>query len=229
MNTEVAYTNRDGSETYTLEQANQMSKDELKDTFDVAVQIRIAKDNRNSKLREQRAAQKEKSLTKARKVARKTATKKATKVTQRAKEVSQATGMGSDHCRICGKALSKADSVIAGIGPECALKVGVTVNTPTKEVDSIVDSYLVKKAKTRDTLTVDTLDEDKYITFGDALKAARKAGVSGYAFQVACGGHGGMRPPLNVHFQTVFFKRTRYVPKSVLKHFGDISKAANGN
>ena len=114
-------------------------------------------------------------------------------------------------CSICGKPLSKHTSVSQGMGDTCASKIKLLPAGTTLE-----DHYAG--------LAVYEEPGNDYLPIGKAIEQAKKMGVSGYAFLVATGGDRHLRKPLNEHFQVVMFHRKRYVPKSSLKHLGDIGK-----
>lgn len=113
-------------------------------------------------------------------------------------------------CSFCGKPLTRPSSVAQGMGDFCAHNKGLLPAGVTRE-DHIA------------TMTV--LEEPKdSIKLRDAFEAARKAGYSAHRLMQAAGGNGGLRKPLNEHFQLTFYKNVRYLPKSVLKHFKDLEK-----
>lgn len=113
-------------------------------------------------------------------------------------------------CSFCGKPLTRPSSVSQGMGDFCAHSKGMLPAGVTR------DEHI-------ETLTVTELPKG-YMKLGDAYHAARKAGFSGSRFMQACGGNGQLRKPLNEHFKFVFYKNTRYVPETVLKHFKDMVK-----
>ena len=61
-----------------------------------------------------------------------------------------------------------------------------------------------------------------YVQLKEVFAAAKKAGISLNRVMRASGGHGGIRPPLNEHFRSIFCKAKRYLPSSALKHLADL-------
>ena len=106
-------------------------------------------------------------------------------------------------CRVCGKALTRQSSILAGIGDLCR-----------KTEDSLPKGGLAEHyAKVR----VDKIPEG-WIILTKALAAANKAGISNYRFIQACGGDRAIRPPLHPSFRLVYVQNTRYISKECLEH-----------
>ena len=230
------YSNKTGDKVYTLDECAKLSKEEVKEQFDIATQIKIAKAIREGEELATSTAKKAASIRKAQRAARKAKpSAKATEVKERVKRVkkivdpapekkSAQSSSSSSHCRVCGKPLSRETSVISGIGETCANKVGINAGMPAAEIETKVTKYQTKVEKRIASLTLDKLT-DKYISLGKAWKAVKKTKVSQYAFIRATGGNGAAREPLNKHFQVYFYKGKRYLPASVLKHATDVKAA----
>jgi len=230
------YSNKTGDKVYTLDECAKLSKEEVKEQFDIATQIKIAKALREGEEVTKATNKKKASIKKAQIAARKAkASSKTTQVKERVKRVkkivdpapekkSAQSSSSSSNCRVCGKPLSRETSVISGIGDICANKIGVSAGMPESDVDTLLEKHQKKVEKRIASLTLDSLT-DKYISFEKAWKAVKKTKVSRYAFMVACGGNGAAREPLNKHFQIYFYKGKRYLPASVLKHATDVKAA----
>lgn len=111
-------------------------------------------------------------------------------------------------CSICGKPLSQASSVEAGMGDICQHKV------------SLLPSGM-DMAQYRASLTTEELPKGA-VKLRIAVDEAHKLGIGRSRFLKAVGGDRHLLPPLNDHFKTTYHKGARYLPGSVLKHLTDI-------
>ena len=137
------------------------------------------------------------------------------KTTAVAKETPKSSGgKKSVHCEICGKPLTRSESMNAGVGDVCAHKLGKLAAGVTLE--DHIQSH-----------TVAELPEG-YIKVKDAhaelMRTKKKHGISGYRFNQGYGGNSLMMEPVNEHFRVVFYKGARWIPASCLNHLEDLRK-----
>ena len=111
-----------------------------------------------------------------------------------------AKGDGVSTCKVCGKPLSRTESVQNGIGPECQRQMGRLPQGVTME-QHYEDLIVMEEPK-------------GFIKLKEAIALAKKKGVSQYKFMIAIGGNRMLRPPLSPAFKTVLYKGGRWVSKA---------------
>jgi hypothetical protein len=111
-------------------------------------------------------------------------------------------GLGSPTCSICGKLLTRPDSMKSGMGDVCA---GHIKQLPA---GTTLEQHYAK-------ITMKEVPEG-WIPLAEAIVAASKKGVSGYRFLQVCGGDRLITAPLSKEFKVVFVRGKRYISKLAL-------------
>lgn len=109
-------------------------------------------------------------------------------------------------CSICGKPLTRPDSIAQGHGDICDAKVKLLPSGTT-----MAEHYTTLQAQEV---------PQGFLLLKDVIQQARVKGCSGYRFMQACGKDRLLRPPFNKNFKVVFVKGKRYVSRLSL---GDLS------
>lgn len=108
-------------------------------------------------------------------------------------------------CGICGKTLTRADSIAAGIGPVCAAKQAVRAGHLAAGLSPDFSTHFE-----------DEPNLDDFVKLRVVANHCKNIGIPVYRLVKAFGGDGTVEPPVSEEFQVYWFRNVRYLKGEVL-------------